>query len=172
MEIMNLITPEAVIPRLHATSKKQALQEIVSGLLRETHASRTTLRLDLHELGIGVDDPVAEACMPGVRPLTGETSIDQRNLNTVRWIEKHGVCLVQESCREADPAPPQALMDVYGVEAQMLGPVVRNGRLMAWLSVHENRSSRKWTEDEIAALQAAVARVHEVLDRVQLGSAT
>lgn len=28
MEIMNLITPEAVIPRLHATSKKQALQEI------------------------------------------------------------------------------------------------------------------------------------------------
>jgi maleate isomerase len=147
---------------------QQALQEIVSGLLEETDASRTTLRLDLPEFGIGVDDPVAEACMPGVRPLKGETSIDQRSLNTVRWIEKHGACMVQESCRDADPAPPKALIDVYGVEAQMLGPVVRDGKLAAWLSVHENRSSRKWTEDEVAALQSAVARVHEVLDRVRL----
>lgn len=40
MDIVNLLSPEGVIPKLHATSKKQALQELAK------HAASLT---DLHE---------------------------------------------------------------------------------------------------------------------------
>ena len=147
---------------------QSAFHRVLADLLAATSASRTTLRLDLAQLAIGVDDPVAEALMPGVRPLSGETGLDQRALNTVRWLAEHRRCLIQDSCRDADPSPPQALIDVYGVQAQMLGPVIRNDELVAWVSVHENRTVRKWTEADVAALEQSVAKIHEILDAARV----
>jgi GAF domain-containing protein len=147
-----------------AEDLQKSFTAILEGLLRATDASRTTLRLDLAEAGFHVDDPAAEARQPDINALTGVTSLDQRALDTVRWMEKHRELLVQEKCEGADPAPPQALIEVYGVKAQMLGPIVRDGEMIGWISVHENRHTRRWSEQEIAALRGAVDQVHRALD--------
>ncbi|MFD4975764.1 GAF domain-containing protein [Streptomyces sp. NPDC058424] len=52
--------------------------------------------------------------------------------------------LMQDDCQTANPSPPQALLDAYQVRAQMLAPIVRDGRVVGWLSFH-SRDPRRWT---------------------------
>jgi maleate isomerase len=138
--------------------------EIVTELLRSTGASRTTFRLDRPEWGAHVDDVFAEARAPGVASLVGKTSIRQREGATVKWLERERRLLIQQDCAGADPAPPRELLELYGVRAQMLAPVVQAGELVGWLSVHQNASSRRWTDGDIAALSRAAAAVQSTLD--------
>ncbi|WP_142847172.1 GAF domain-containing protein [Telmatospirillum sp. J64-1] len=149
---------------LGAEDLRTAFNIVLADLLEQVGASRTTLRIDLPQFSFQVDDPAGEARMAGVRPLSGETALDQRGLNTVRWMAEHHDYLVQPSCRDADPAPPQALIEIYGVQAQMLGPIVREKELMGWVSVHENRSTRQWSEMEVSHLRQAVEKIHALLD--------
>lgn len=148
-----------------AQALRQGFEAVVIDLLNATKASRTTIRIDLPQVGFDVENPAAEACLDDtVLSLLGQPALNQRALNTVQWLDAHRKCLIQESCKDADPAPPQALMDVYGVKAQMLGPIERDGQLIAWISVHENRTTRAWTKEEIAALEDALAKVNAILD--------
>jgi maleate isomerase len=55
-------------------------------------------------------------------------------------------------------------MQLYGVKAQMLAPVVREGQLAGIVSVHYAPAVRRWSPTDITALEDAVARVHELLD--------
>jgi len=137
-------------------------QNALEELLAATGADRTTLRVDLPEYGMHVDLTAGEAVAPGVRSIRHDGSLDQRRLNTVEWLERHRRPLVQPHFR-ADPTPPDALVEVYGVRAQMLGPVERGGDLAGWLSVHSLRE-RAWGEADEKALTTAVRRVHEALD--------
>ncbi len=138
-----------------------AFDEILRDLLTATGASRTTLRLDTP----GRNFPaLGEALADGVRPIRQDESLDQRNAPTARWLmEKHEI-LVQGDCATADPRPPAELMEVYGVKAQMLGPIVHESDVIGWISVHYVPSTRTWSEEDIGALRMAVARV-----RAQLG---
>lgn len=147
---------------------KAGFADLLAELLAAVEASRTTLRIDVPELGFQVDDPAAEARASDVPSLLGQTALDQRSLETVRWMDAHHDYLMQERCQGADPAPPEALIRIYGVQAQMLGPIIRDGKLAGWISVHENRSTRQWTESEIDRLKEAVAKVHEFLDQAGL----
>jgi maleate isomerase len=137
-------------------------QEIVAGLLADVAASRTTLRLDVE----GKNFPaVAEALAPGVPPIKQDESLDQRGAATAQWLMRTREILVQDDCATADP-PPQALLEVYGVKAQMLAPIVDEGRVVGWISVHHTPSTRGWSERDVAALRAAAGRVeHDVRDR-------
>jgi hypothetical protein len=58
------------------------------------------------------------------------------------------------------------------VKAQMLAPIVREGHLDGWVSVHEARSTRQWKEHDQAAAVAAAARVLAMLERVDSASAS
>jgi maleate isomerase len=144
---------------------KGAFADVLTQLLAAVDASRATLRIDLPELGFQVNDPAGEACVRGVPSLLGQTALDQRSLDSVKWMEAHHDYLIQERCEGIDPAPPEVLVRIYGVQAQMLGPIVRDGKLAGWISVHENRSTRRWTESEADLLKDAVAKVHEIIDR-------
>ncbi|PAU74056.1 hypothetical protein CK498_24455 [Halomonas salipaludis] len=90
--------------------------------------------------------------------------MDQRKLETVEWLERHREILVQTSCLDVTPAPPIALIEIYGVKAQMLGPLIRDDELVGWISVHENKNTREWMPNEISYLNKAVQEVHEILD--------
>ncbi|MEU7642258.1 GAF domain-containing protein [Streptomyces sp. NPDC039016] len=147
---------------LRTGSLRARLQEAVRELLAATGADRTTLRLDVPEHGLHVDLTAAEALRPGVRPIRRDASLDQRRLNTVEWLERHRTPLVQPHFQAA-PHPPQALVDGYGVHAQLLGPVVRGEVMTGWLSVH-SLDERAWTDGDRTALAAATARVHSALD--------
>lgn len=139
--------------------------EILAALRARTAAARVTLRIDWSARGFHSDDVAGESLAPGVTSLRGQTSIPQRQAGTIRWLDRHRRILVQEDLRGADPAPPPALPAVYGTTAQMLGPLVRAGQLIGWVSVHHNGGTRAWTPAEVAALDAAVAALHRELDQ-------
>jgi maleate isomerase len=130
-------------------------------LLQATGASRVTLRLDTPG---EVYPVVAEACAPGVRSIKGATEIDLRRAKTFQFLERERRVLVQADCLVDEPAVPPALIELYGVRAQMLAPLVSGGRLVGIVSVHHAGWPRKWTEAEIAALEAAAARARSALD--------
>lgn len=103
-------------------------QAICAELLEATSCDRTTLRLDLPAIGLHVDLVTAEVTGPGARSIRSDASLDQRRLNTVAWMERTHRNLIQPDFT-ADPRPPAALVEVYGVRAQMLG---RCSRTASW----------------------------------------
>ena len=132
---------------------------ILERLLRDTGASRTTLRLDDSDLGFQVDDVVAEIRAPGQATMRGEGTIDHRAAQTAQWVERHRRLLVQDDVARSAFPPPVALMEGFGVKAQMLAPVQRAGRLEGWVSVHQAGATRHWSE---ADQRAAMATAHEI----------
>ena len=139
-------------------------KDILEELLAKTKASRTTLRLDVPERRFHVNGVVAEALAPGVKSIAGETSLQQRKSQTASYMENTRTMLVQNDCENADPQPPKELMQIYGTKAQMVAPVVRGGDMVGWVSVHYNVSTRKWSSEDKAALEAAVAATHKHMD--------
>ena len=106
----------------------------------------------------------AEALAPGVRTLRDDTSITNlREVPTVRFLDEERRLLVQNDCLTADPAVPRKLIELYGVKAQMLGPLVREDDLIGVISVHHNLGPREWSARDIEALQEAVHRVQQTL---------
>jgi maleate isomerase len=137
------------------------LQDIVEDLLSGTDADRTTRRVDLPEHDMNVDFTAAEAIAPSVGSIRRDGSLDQRHLNTVEWLEQLAP-LIQPHFW-AGPAPPEALIRVYGVRAQMLSPIERGAKLAGWISVH-SLHEREWSDTDRGTLAAAARHVHDVLD--------
>jgi maleate isomerase len=131
------------------------LASICDHLLWETGADRTTVRLDAAELGLTVDVTAAEAVANGTPSIAADSSLDQRALDTVRWLAANRRVLVQPDFSEA-PFPPLALVQVYGVNAQILAPVLGGDRLVGWVSVHSTHP-RPWSDDDVAAAERAAA---------------
>ena len=138
---------------------RKRFDAILADLLTTTGASRTTLRLDDARYGFHIDDVVAEALAPGENSLRGQTSINQRAAATARWVERNRRLLVQSDLSTGEPRAPDALIKLYRVRAQMLAPVERQGRLDGWISVHEARGPRSWSERDQTALEKAVDQV-------------
>lgn len=87
MDIVNLLSPEGVIPKLHATSKKQALQELakhaagLTGLHERTIFDVLLERERLGTTGVGNGIAIPHGKLPGIDRLYGlfarlETPID------------------------------------------------------------------------------------------------
>ena len=141
------------------------LGEILAALRDATRAGRVTFRVDLPERGLHCNDVAAEALAPGVKSLRGQTAIDQRAAGSIRWLDDSKRPLVQNDLRgHVEPAPPPELMSIFGVTAQMLGPVVRGDALTGWISVHVEGGPRQWTEADLRALASAIDRVQHELD--------
>lgn len=137
-----------------------ALQALVEETLAATQASRVTLRVDTPGAVFPV---VAEACGEGVRSIREATEIDLRAAATFQWLSREQRTLVQRDCLRDDPIAPQALIDLYGVRAQILAPLVRHGRLVGIVSVHHAATPRVWAASEIAAAESAAHRALSLL---------
>jgi maleate isomerase len=135
---------------------------LLISLLAQTGASRATLRLDDEALGLHSDDVVAEALAPGAESMRGAGGINHRAAETAQWLERHRTLLIQNDF-DSGPAAPEKLRQHFGVKAQMLAPVIRAGRLDGWVSVHEARAKREWSDaDKAAIMEAAQAVVDEL----------
>ena len=154
---MTTISTEELVTRFNT---------LIGELRAKTNASRTTLRLDVEERGFRVNGVVAEALAPGIKSIAAETSLQQRKTQTATYLEQSRKVLVQNDCLNAELSPPKELMQIYGTKAQMMGPIVRDGKLTGWVSVHYNPSTREWTQEDIAALESAVAAMHREMDRM------
>lgn len=144
-------------------STRAALKEICAALRTATGSDRTTIRLDLPSQRLGVDLAAAEDTGPGVAAIQHDPGLDQRALNTVRWLAEHRKPLVQPHFR-SDPHPPQALVDTYGVRAQVLTPVEVANEMIGWLSVH-SLTERDWTPADIQAIETASTQVKSLLEQ-------
>ena len=133
-------------------------QLLVEELRRVTAASRVTLRLNDGHGGFPV---VAEALSPGIRSIAGETAIDLRSAPTFQYLERELRPLIQEDIMASAVAPPPELVERYGARAQILVPVVRDGRMVGFVSVHESRGPRRWSHQEIAAAESVASRVEQ-----------
>jgi GAF domain-containing protein len=73
--------------------------------------------------------------------------------------------VVQDDCRSAyDDVAFQRMLDAYGgLAAQIVTPVLVEGRLAAIVSVHQLGAPRRWTAGEVAAASEAAVRVRDLL---------
>jgi maleate isomerase len=139
------------------------VQLILDELLRRTDASRTTLRIDIPEQNSHIDTVLVEAVSPGTSSIRALTSLEMRKLETVKFLEERRSNLIQEDCANSDVPAPKDLMQVYGVKAQMLGPLVWNHKLIGFISVHYLPSTRHWSDRDIDALDDAANRIITLL---------
>jgi maleate isomerase len=135
------------------------LQLILEELLKLTNASRTTLRIDIPEYNSSINAALVEALAPGILSIKSLTSLDQRKLPTVIFMEEKRCNLIQEDCSNHEVSPPKDLLKVYGVKAQMLGPLIWDHNLVGFISVHYIPSTRHWSHSDIAALDDVKERV-------------
>jgi GAF domain-containing protein len=135
---------------------------ILGGLLRDVGASRVTLRQDLP--GDYAFPVTHEALGPGVPSLVDERSVDLRNQPVVRELMR-GRQVVQADCRAAfeDPAFQRMLETYGGLAAQVVTPVIVDGRLAAILSLHQLGTPRSWTDAEVARCTSTAGHVGELL---------
>lgn len=138
------------------------LATVLEELLEATGASRVTLRR-----GADATSPfpvVEEALAPGVGSLRGERTVNLPTQPVVREIQC-GNQVVQDDCANAydDPAFQAMLVTYGGLSAQIVTPIQIDGRLEAILSLHQLGTSRRWTEDEIAAATATANQLRELL---------
>src|SRR5262245_52580384 len=138
------------------------IDSILARLLSQLGASRVTLRQDLRG---GRAFPVThEALAPGVASLREEQTIDLRTQPVALEVAA-GRQVVQDDCASAYDDPEfQRMREVYGgLAAQIVTPVVELGNVAGIVSVHDLRSPRPWTEDEIGACDTAAAQLAELL---------
>jgi maleate isomerase len=53
------------------------------------------------------------------------------------FMDERRTNLIQEDGANASVSPPKDLIQVYGVKAQMLGPLVWEHKLIGFISVHQ-----------------------------------
>ena len=138
------------------------IEPILSGLLAETGASRVTLRQDMPGK---YSYPVThEALAPGARSLRDERTIDLRTQPVAREVAA-GRQVVQDDCAATydDPDFQRMLATYGGLAAQIVTPVLVDGRVAGIVSLHQLGSPRHWSEREIGACTDAAARVAALL---------
>lgn len=139
-----------------------SVSDVLAELLEATGASRVTLRRDVP--GEQPFPVVEEALAPGVGSLRDERSVHLPTQPVVLEVQR-GRQVVQDDCAAAydDPAF-QAMLETYGgLAAQIVTPVLRDGRLEGILSLHQLGTPRRWTDEEVAATSRTAERVEELL---------
>jgi len=121
------------------------------------------LRIDNFDHNCHVDRVAAESLAPGIPSLRPITSLNQRALKTCIHINETGKALIQPDTINAPIQPPKALMNAYGVKAQMLLPLMSGDEAGAWISVHYVPSTREWSEKDVEELHAAGRQVCDIL---------
>src|SRR5581483_5696950 len=138
------------------------IDAILSDLLARTRASRVTLRQNV--AGEYAFPVTHEALAPGVGSLRAERTVDLRTQPVAVEVAA-GRQVVQDVSAAAydDPAYHRMRAVYGGLAAQIVTPVLRDGRVAGLISVHQLGAPRHWTESEIATCTAAAAAVADLL---------
>jgi GAF domain-containing protein len=139
-----------------------AIEPILEELLAQTGASRVTLRQDVP--GAYAFPVTDEVLAPGVGSLREERTVDLRGQPVAIEVASGRQVVQDDSASAYDDPAFQRMRQVYGgLAAQIVTPVLVDGRVAGIVSVHELRAPRHWTEAEIEACRAAAARIAELV---------
>jgi maleate isomerase len=144
-----------------------SFEDLMADVRERTSAARVTLRLDV----AGANFPViAEALDDGAASIRSDNSLDQRGAATAQRVMRTRQVLVQNDCLKAENSPPAALLEAYRVRAQVLAPVLIEGAVAGWVSVH-SMVERAWSDHDVAAASraadAAAAALQSTVPRGQ-----
>ena len=138
------------------------LEDVLRDLLETTRASRVTLRRDVP--GARPFPVVEEVLAPGVGSIREETSVHLPTQPVVLEVQRGAQVVQDDSARAYDDPAFLAMLEAYGgLAAQIVTPVMRDGRLEAIVSLHQLGEPRAWTTEEVAAARDAASRVEQLL---------
>jgi GAF domain-containing protein len=138
------------------------LQAIVEKVLLASRAGRAMLQLAAPD---GRWPIAAEAVTGGARQIRNdEATGDIPGASLVAHLERERSVLAQPDVVRADPPVPAALVDRYGVRAQLVAPLVRGGRLAGLLTLHDVTGPRSWEPGDIDAVHEAQAAALAALE--------
>src|SRR6478736_5573645 len=131
------------------------IDAILGELLDATGASRVTLRRDVFDDVFPVTN---EALADGTPSIAGVATPDMAR-------QPVGLQVVQDDCLSASEQPHyREMLELYGgLRAQIVTPVVEDGRVAAIVSLHQLGRTRHWSEDEIESASETARRVGELL---------
>jgi GAF domain-containing protein len=137
------------------------IDAILGELLAATGASRVTLRQDMP----GDVFPVTnEALADGTPSIKGVATPDMARQPVVLEVQQGRQVVQDDSLAASDEPHYRAMLELYGgLRAQIVTPVVRDGRVAAIVSLHQLGRTRRWTGDEIAAASETARKVGELL---------
>ena len=138
-----------------------AIDKILGELLAATGASRVTLRRDV----AGDVFPVTnEVLTEGAQSIAEVATPDMARQPVVLQVQQ-GRQVVQDDCLAASEEPHfREMLELYGgLRAQIVTPVVEDGRVAAIVSLHQTGRTRHWSADEIEAATETARRVGELL---------
>jgi GAF domain-containing protein len=139
-----------------------SLHDLVESLRTATGASRVTLRRDLP--GDVAFPVVEESLADGVGSIRDERTVHLPTQPVVREIQQGRQVVQDDAARAYDDPAFQRMLEAYGgLAAQIVTPVVVDGRVAAIISVHQLGAARAWTASEIAAASDAARRAAELL---------
>lgn len=140
----------------------ETLGALVASLLVALSADRVTIRFRGSDAMWMI---VAESRRPPARSLVG-SALDIRNAATLQHIQSGGQLLVQADTLTATPSPPKALIENFGVRAQIVAPVMSGDRLVALVSVHSSTGPRIWAPTDVRLVSQAAADCAEYDTRI------
>jgi GAF domain-containing protein len=137
------------------------IDTILGELLAATAASRVTLRQDVPGDVFPVTHEALSESTPSIRGLATPNMANQ----PVALEVQQGRQVVQDDCLAASEEPHfREMLELYGgMRAQIVTPVMEDGRVTAIVSLHQLGRTRHWTEEEIATAGEAARRVGELL---------
>jgi maleate isomerase len=140
--------------------QRRELDEALTGLRERTGATRTTLRIDFEGFRFPVE---FESLAAGAGTIKGDATFDLRRAPSSRHVLETGEMLVQDDCTDHPFAPPPEFIELYGVRAQIICPIVKGDRPVAIISVHSKEGPRQWSEEDRRATLATADAVAKVL---------
>ncbi len=137
------------------------IDAILAELLAATGASRVTLRRDVS----GDVFPVTNEALAGGAPSIRGMATPEMARQPVVLEVQQGRQVVQDDCRAASAEPHfREMLELYGgLRAQIVTPVVREGRVHAIVSLHQLGRTRQWSAEEIGAASETARRVGALL---------
>ena len=137
------------------------IDAILNELLAATGAGRVTVRQDVQGDVFPVTHEALSDGTPSIRAVATPNMVNQPVVLEVQ----QGRQVVQDDCLAAsEESHFREMLELYGgLRAQIVTPVLDDGRVTAIVSLHQLGRARHWTEAEIAAASEAARRVGELL---------
>ena len=108
--------------------------------------------------------------VPGAASVVGEYSLDQFGSRTAAELRGGRTLVVRDVDREMTQADGARMFDALGIKAVVACPLVKAGRLVALMAVHQS-APRNWTAHEVALVEQVVERCWAHIERVRAAEA-
>jgi PAS domain S-box-containing protein len=151
---------EALVRSKDATGAMRAAAELLAKRLGASRCAYAAVDADNDSFVIHEDYTV-----PGLASSAGTYSLDLFGPRAAADMRAGRTLVIRDVSAELAPAGGQDMFQAIGIDAIVCCPLVKDGRLVAMMAVHQDRA-RDWRGDEIAMVESVVERCWAHVERV------